>query len=135
MAVPLLPDVTQLAIDALLAQSPVTALVGTRIYPRIPDTPTWPLLRVSVVDEIERQWHTGLARVQVDCWGAGNTLTDEQQARTIARTLVSVHRDLRGAYASGRISNTGLGAVVPAPDPDNGRPRFVVDLLLHVHPA
>lgn len=134
MPTPLLPDTLDLARTALLAQPSLTALVGTRILPRIPASPVWPLLVLTVVDSGELEWHTGEARVQVDVWGAGGQDADWQAVYTIARTLVSVARDLRGAYGPGRIANSAPASTVPQPDQTTGRARLVVDLILHTAP-
>lgn len=134
MPVPLLPDVIDLAITALAAQSPVTALVSTRIYSRRPDNPTWPLLVVSTVDDDEgRDPALGLSRVQVDCWGGGNGAGYDQQARLLARTVRSVARDLKGTYGGGVVTGCAPGLIIPAPDSDTGRARFIVDLILESH--
>lgn len=59
--------------DRILALSAVTALVGTRVYRLMfPQSPTWPAIRVTLVDSHRRHTLTqanGLqrARVQVDC--------------------------------------------------------------------
>jgi hypothetical protein len=134
MPVSLLPDALALTREALLAQSSLTALVGTRIYDRIPGTPTWPLLVLTVIDEVELEWHTGQPRVQVDVWGAGSTATDAANALTIARTVRSVTRDLRGSWTAGDISNAAPSTIVPAPDQTTGRARYVIDLLLETNP-
>lgn len=134
MPVPVLPDALAVAREGLLAQSTLTALVGTRIYDRIPASPTWPLLVLSVVDDLELEWHTGVARVQVDVWGAGSSPTDAAQALSIARTVRSVARDLRQSWAAGDISNAAPGTILPAPDPETGRARYVIDLILETNP-
>lgn len=133
MPTTLLPDLVAVTIQALSAQPSLTALVSTRVYDRLPATPTWPLLVVNTVDEGETPF-AGIARVQVDVWGAGPTSTDEEATRTIARTLVSVSRDLRGNYAAGHISNSGHLNTVPLPDPTTGRARFAVDLDIEAYP-
>jgi hypothetical protein len=134
MPVSLLPDALAVTREALLAQSSLTALVGTRIYDRIPGNPVWPLLVLTVVDEVELEWHTGNARVQVDVWGAGNTSADAQQAQTVARTVRAVTRDLRGSWTAGDISNAAPAVTIPAPDETTGRARFVIDLLIETNP-
>jgi hypothetical protein len=132
MPLPLLPDVVDLAITGLAAQPSITALVSSRVYSRIPGTPTWPLLVVSTVDEGEAgDPGLGESRVQVDCWGAGNGPGYDQQARLLARTVRAVARDLVGSYVGkGSITGCAPGLIVPAPDGDTGRARFIVDLLL-----
>lgn len=134
MPVPVLPDSIALAREALLAQSSLTALVSTRIYDRIPASPTWPLLVLSVVDDLELEWHTGQARVQVDVWGRSGSPTDAAEALNIARVVRSVARDLRGSWAAGDVSNAAPGTIIPAPDPETGRARYVIDLLLETNP-
>lgn len=132
MPVPLIPDTVALVREALLAQPAVTALVGTRMYDRIPALPTWPLLVIDTVDEAETDWHTWEARVQVDAWGSGPSSNDEQQARLIARTIVASMRDLKGSWSSGDIVNVGMANMIPAPDDETGRARFVIDLMVQV---
>lgn len=134
MPLPILPDVVDLAITALAGQTPVTALVSTRLYSRLPDAPTWPLLVVSLVDHAESpEPALGTARVQVDSWGAGNGPGYDQAAFLLARTVVSVARDLRGTYAGGTIVGCSPGLIVAAPDPDTGRARSIVDLIIGSH--
>lgn len=135
MPTPLLPDTVAVVRDALLGQSSISALVGTRIYDRVPaGSPTWPLLVVDTVDEAETEWHTLQGRVQLDVWGVGPSSDDEQQARLLARTIIAAIRDMRGTWASGRIVNTGLLNMLPAPDDETGRARFVIDLFVEVMP-
>lgn len=135
MSTPLLPDTIAVAREALLAQTAITSsAVGTRVHGRVPTSPVYPLLALFTVDDAELQFHTGIARVQIDVWGAGSQENDEEIARTVARTIVSVVRDLRGVYSSGRISNSGYLSTVPAPDPDTGRVRFVVDIEIEINP-
>ena len=133
MPVPVLPDVLGVMCQALLGQSAVTALVGTRITDRIPDSPIWPLIVVSVVSEQEKEWHTGSARVQCDVWGRGPTSVDKLEVRAIFAALVSVSRDLRGAWSSGRISNSAITNGVMLPDPNTGRQRIAVDFHIESH--
>lgn len=134
MPLPLLPDVKALGREALLAQSAITALVSTRIYGRIPDSPTWPLLEVRIVDDDEAgDPALGAARLQVNCWGAGPSPTDEAAALVIARTVRAVARDLYGTYTSGTVAYAAPGQIIPATDPQTGRVRFVVDLIITSH--
>lgn len=134
MPLPLLPDLIALSREAILAQSAMTALVSTRVYGRIPGTPTWPLITLAVVDDGEaRDPALGDARVQADCWGAGPSTTDEEVARLIARTLRSVARNLRGTYTTGVITGCAPGQVISAPDAQTGRARMICDLLIVSH--
>jgi hypothetical protein len=131
MPTPVLPDPTVAARTALLAQSTLTALVGTRIYYAIPSAPTWPLLVLSLVDDDELRPETLSARVQVDVWGNGNTTQDVLDCKAIAAVIRSVARDLKGSWPA-NISNSVAGLVIPNPDTTSGRARFIVDLQLEL---
>lgn len=135
MPTPLLPDPVVAARTALLAQPTLTALVADRIYWAIPSDPppTYPLLVVSSVNDDEDGRPDGLvATVQVDVWGVGKSVVDVNDCRTVARTLRSVARDLKGTWGTASIYNAVAGQIIPNPDPAAGRARFVVDLELHL---
>jgi len=133
MPTPVLPDPVIAARTALLAQAPVTAVVVQRIYYAIPDTPVYPLLVLSLVDDGELRPETLSARVQVDVWGVGSTTQQVIDCKAIAAVLRSVARDLRGTWAGCTISNAVVDQVIPAADAKTGRARFVVDLLLELN--
>lgn len=134
MPTPLLPDPTVVARTALLAQSAVTALVSTRVHFAIPQTPTWPLLVVSLVDDDELRPETLAVRVQVDVWGSGPTTQDVLDSKAIAATIRSIARDLNGDYApTGKIRDCVAGQVIPNPDTANGRARHIVDLTFQLN--
>jgi hypothetical protein len=139
MSPPILPDVSALGVEALLARQAVTALVADRIYVRMPEYQQWPLLLVTTVvdDEQDAEGSVGLARLQIGCWGQGILPRHEDEANLIARTVRSAARDLRGVYTAGTIEGASPVApgVVPAPDPQTGRARCLVDLLLIVTPV
>ena len=102
MPLPLYPDTVSVVREALLAQPSITALVGTRIYARIPTAPVWPLIVVGTVDDTEAPDPIlGESRIQLDVWGAGGTDSNTQQARLIARNLrdVSSERAVDGGLA------------------------------------
>lgn len=134
MSTPVLPDAVVVARTALLAQTTLTALVAQRIHWAIPSDPppTYPLLVVSSVDDDEERPEALIARVQVDVWGAGKTVVDVNDCKTIARTIRAVARDLVGAWTGGTITLAVAGQIIPNPDTDSGRARFIVDLELHI---
>ena len=134
MPLPLLPDVLDLAITALAMQTAVTA-ISPRIVSRTTSTSVYPLYEVFVVDTGEAGDPVlGESRVQVNCWGGGNGPNYDQQALLMARTVRSVARDLKGIYAGGTITGCAPGLIVPAPDSDTGRARFIIDLIIESHP-
>jgi hypothetical protein len=132
MPLPVLADPVVAVRTALVAQSPVTTLVAQRIYYAIPETPVYPLLVLSLVDEDEVRPDTLGARVQVDVWGQGGTPQQVIDAKAIAAAIRSVARDLKGSWSGATISNCVAGQVVPSPDTTTGRTRFVVDLQVEL---
>lgn len=135
MPTPLLPDVLALARAALLAQPSVTDLVGRRVHERVPTDPTYPLLRLAVVDDYEQRPGAGVARIQVDAWSAGPTPSDHAAARQAAATVVAATRDLVGVYGPlGAITVAAPGGTTDQPDPDTGRQRCFVALHLEYEP-
>jgi hypothetical protein len=136
MPLSLLPDDVELTRQAALAQTALTAYVGTRMYDRVPATPTWPLIVFISVDDNEAGEPTrGSSRVQADVWGRSGSPTDTAEAKTIARTLRAVARDFKGTYGGvGTVSSASAAFIVPQPDPTTGRARFVVDILLETSP-
>lgn len=138
MSTPVLPDPLLAARTALLAQTAVTtSSVGTRIHFAIPETTTYPIWVLSLVDDDELRPETLTARVQVDVWGDGNTPDDLVATKASASVLRSVARDLRGAWSgswgTASISNSVAGQIIPNPDTTGGRARYIVDLLLELN--
>lgn len=140
MPTPVLPRPIKIARTALLAQSTLTAAVDTWIKFAIPSP--WPtnagadrrIIVLELVDSNEDGPYSLQARVQVNCWGAGNSTLDVENCEAVAALVTSVARDLTGTWAEGRIANAVPGSVIPAPDPVTGRARFIVDLLLTIYP-
>lgn len=84
----------------LLANDPgVSALVGNRIYPRLPATPTLPAIRYTTINGGGYEYtHDGVSgrsvHVQLDTWantyGEANELGDATKAAINARTWLGV---------------------------------------------
>jgi hypothetical protein len=135
MPLPLEPDADALTIDALKSEPAITSLVATRIYDRIPDSPTWPLLTVTTVSDLERADPIGWEVIeQVDVFGESGTRQDTYDARTIARIIRAHARDMAGTYTSGTVSVCNADQIRDlGPDPDTGRAHFAVDLTLTIY--
>jgi hypothetical protein len=138
MTIPVLPNPKILARTALLAQTPLTALISQRIYYAIPAPvggvePTYPLIVLSIVDSDELRPETLTARVQADIWGKGNSTQDGLDSEAIAAVLRSVARNLVGTWTGGTIGNAVAGQAVPQPDSTTGRVRTIVDIQLEVN--
>lgn len=132
MALPLAPNAATVASEALVAQPTLAALVADRVYTGWPEYQLWPMVTLDVVDQLELDAVRHSARVQVNCWGQGLTPADEIEAALIARTVVSVCRDMRGTWPSGHIVNSAPLNFIAAPD--NGWWRYTVDVLLELYP-
>jgi len=131
---PILPDPVVVAREALLAQTAVTSSpVGTRVHFAIPETTTYPIWVLSLVDDDELRPETLDVRLQVDVWGDGNTPDDQVATKASAALLRSVARDLNGDWASGKIRGCVAGQIIPNPDTTSGRARFIVDLLFQLN--
>lgn len=139
MATPLLPKPRTVARAALLAQTAITTIVGTRVLLAVPDP--WPtdangdlqVIVLDLVDDDELRPETLDVRVQVNCWGAGSSTIDSDSCEDTASTVRSIARDLNGDWAEGKIRNCVAGLIIPAPDPKTGRARHVVDLTFELN--
>lgn len=129
-----LPDPVVVAREALLAQAAVTtSAVSSRVHFAIPETTTYPIWVLSLVDDDELRPETLDVRLQVDVWGDGNTSDDQVDTKASAALLRSVARDLNGDWSSGKIRACVAGQIIPNPDTTSGRARFIVDLLFQLN--
>lgn len=135
MPLPLEPDADALTIAALNSEAAVTTLVGNRIYDRIPASPTWPLITVLTVSDLEAADPIGWEVIeQVDVFGKSGSRQDTYDARTIARTIRAYARDLAGTYSSGTVAACSGDQIRDlGPDPDSGRAHFAIDLTLTIY--
>lgn len=124
-------DVRQAVYYRLANTSGVTALVSTRIYPKVmPQQPTMPALVYSVVDNDREQVHRGQtggakARVQVTCWGATES--------SVAAVKEQVRLALIGA--SGSIASVTIDGIVcegevEGYEPDTTRHWIALDFFV-----
>ena len=131
-----LPDIEGALRTWLRAQSPITALVGQRVFFGVPKGATevtFPLITVQLVDARDDDSEAPLtqALVQFDVWGSIDESGNGKKAETtvVVNTLRSVLRTVRGRTAlTASVAAFGIDAVGIgwSPDPDNDRPRYVV---------
>lgn len=131
-----LPDIEGALRTWLRAQSPITALVGQRVFFGVPKGATevtFPLITVQLVDASDDASEAPLtqALVQFDVWGSIDESGNGKKAETtvVVNTLRSVLRTVRGRTAlTASVAAFGIDAVGIgwSPDPDNDRPRYVV---------
>ena len=123
MPVSLLPDPETLMVAALKAQPSVTAIVAARIGTRIPDVPTFPLIRVTHIAGGPDTLASEFVVIQIECWA-----DDDATASLLARTIVACHTDMRNVSAAGWLALTDPVSLIPMPDPVSERFRYIIDL-------
>ncbi len=130
MAVDLLPDPEKVTGDYLRAHTDVAALVGDRVATKIPDTPTWPLLRLTRIGGTSAARNTlEVARMQFEGWA-----DDEPTARLVTATVRAALEQAPGyVHADGYITAVGfeLGPI-PIPDPETSRPRYLLQAVVYL---
>lgn len=107
--------VEEAVVARLLALSAVTALVSTRVYlDRLPQSPTYPCVRVQLIDEQQDPHMRGamamrVARVQVDTFAQERSGVNPY---ALAQTVASaVHGDDAGSGLSGWTGEIGSPAI------------------------
>lgn len=133
MPLPIIPSARVVLRQALLAQAALTSTaIGTDVFFAVPGNPSWPILVLHVIDEIELRPETNACRVQVNVWGSGDAPDDAVEAEGLAAVLQSLSRDCDGVWAAGKINNCRAPNRLPSPDP-SGRVRVIVDFELEVN--
>lgn len=141
MAARLLPDAEELVIAYLLASDDIAALVGERVFPELPqDQDEWPILlveRVGGLPAAER--HLDAPEIELQAWA-----DTKAEARTLAATAQAVLQELVGIQPPPAPSGPPAIGVVSGiehvnglqwvPDPETGRPRYVFEIRVFVHP-
>lgn len=136
MPLPLEPDADALTIEAFTAHAAISTPVGGRIGDRIPDNPSWPLITVATVSDLEAADPIGWTVVeQADVFGLSGSRLHTYEARTIARTIRANSRQLVGSYSSGTIGACSADVIRDlGPAPDTGRAHCAVELTLIIYP-
>lgn len=122
---------TQTLIDFITSHPVLEPLVGDRVSSFKLDTPLTRIQLTMVPGQIDQPGFETY-EYQVDCWGPTDAADDIDQAEALARTVCAAIYDLRGT--------SGVTVAEPTvrpfslPDPDTGRPRFVVQLSFTISP-
>jgi len=124
-----LPPDPQAALITFLGTHPdVSAISGMRVSSTRLDTPQPRIQITALPGENTQPWEEA-AEFQLDCWGGTET-----QALTLARTVCAAIYDLT-------LQNATVTAAYPtlrpfaSPDPDTGRPRYIVQIQMVQSPA
>lgn len=133
----LLPDTEQLLSQFLRGQDEVAELVEDRVYTVLPNSKTFPLVRVhrfSGAPVRERPLWLDRAFFQIDCWGGANRLAWQvaETCRAVcAERLVGTHDE--GVITScsfGELSNQGLDDSFTPP-----KHRYLFTMSVTAHPT
>lgn len=123
----------------LLQQAAVTAITGTRVRTTLqgPD----PAIRVAAAGgDVGTNPGQSLPRLQVECWGAGQASTgpavDDGTAGFLARTVLASLPVQGVTVPAGHITSAWVeGLPFESPDPQTGRPRWIVTVRLDLFPT
>jgi len=134
MTVHVLPDIERLVIDWALNTESITDLVDDRIYSAVPNSPTFPLIRVvrwGGVPPQQLHW-LDQASMQIDVWG-----DRKAAASNVARTFAAyIAQALVGSHELGVVTAVNCGG--PRWEPDAtytpAKPRYVVEASIWFHP-
>ncbi len=135
MTVTLLPDIERLVTDFLRAQAEITTIVGNRVYTEIPDTPTFPLVRVRRLGGfpvLNRPLYVDAPLVQIEGYAA-----TKGAARLLTETCRAVLAErVEGTHTTGVVAGVSFGSLIWLPDEDftPPKPRYVSDATLTVRP-
>lgn len=127
-----LGDAEKVAVEYLRAHAGVGALVSTRVYTRIPETPEFPLVRLFRIGGIPRvEGWLDEASLQVDSWAE-----DKYAAAEVARTVQDALWQMSGVRSGSVVADvrTTLG-MRWSPDPETGRPRYLFGVAVRLHPV
>lgn len=137
MAMPLqvIPEGRRVLREALLAQPLLTATaLETRIHETIDKDQEWPMARLSKIDQTPlRPNEADMARVQIDLYGKGPTVSNVREVEDIAAVLVSVLQDCDGDWPSGKLRAVTHTITIPSTG-ESGRARIIVDVEMQVSP-
>lgn len=129
-------DVERLMSAWLREQSEVTASCAQRVYTELPHTKTFPLVRLTLIDEQDvlgnaPMWLSS-SLIQIDAYG-GPKVTARQIADAI-RTLLAT--TFRGGHDLGVITGTTFGSLRYDPDETftPAQPRYRFDVNVYAHP-
>lgn len=133
-----LVDVEALVSQYLRAQSEVTAYVGQRVYTALPETKTFPLVRltrIGGVPPMSRPLHMDTARLQIDVFG-GSKATALDTIDAVREELAKIV-DEAAVQPLGVVCGVRFGPLAYLPDEafEPAKPRYTLDVTVTVRPA
>lgn len=136
MAIRLAVDIEKLVIDYLLDVDEVTDIVDDRIGSKR-DAP-YPRLVIGRVGGNRRStagW-VDRARIQVEAWTDVPPEGSKPAANLLARTAEAALLDIVNHFHEAGVVTNAQSVLGPVwqPDPKTARPRYIVDVIVGVHP-
>ena len=133
-----LVDVEALVSQYLRSQSEVTAYVAQRVYTALPETKTFPLVRLTRIGgapKMSRPMHVDSAHLQIDVFG-GSKATALDTMDAIREELAKVV-DEDPVQALGGVCGVRFGPLAYLPDAsfEPAKPRYTLDVTVTVRPA
>lgn len=127
-----MPFVEQLVIDYLLTVDDVTTVIGQNVGTKLPGDKALPYVLVQRVGGSEAvREHLDAPRVQVAAYAASQATAWQVAALVRGALLVAD----RAEHALGVVTGVvGVLGPIWLPDPPTNRPRYVLDVLVYVHP-
>jgi hypothetical protein len=127
-------DVERLMSGWLRTRDAVTDLVEQRVYTAIPKDPTFPLVRLTLIDErtvFPRPRYLTSSLIQIDCYGGPKV--DARAAADAVCDELTEH--FTGSHDAGVVSAVDCSTrYLPDTTYDPAKPRYVVDVTVHSHP-
>lgn len=125
-----IPDLDAVLVTFLTNHAALSPLHGGRVSTHVLDS-TLPRLRVTALGGTQPTPWEATSEFQIDAWGG-----TEAQAHTLASTVLAAIYDLRGAVTDGHVTSAvPTLRPVSQPDEDTGRPRYLVQVSITVHPT
>jgi hypothetical protein len=128
---PLAADPTTVLINFIKSHPVLEPLIGNRVSTYKLDTAQTRIQLTMVPAEVSEPGFETY-EYQVDCWGPTDAVDDIDQAQNLARSVCNAIYDLRGTDGV----TTAVPSVppFPLPDPNTGRPRFIVQVKFTISP-
>ncbi len=132
-------DLGQSVHARLTNYAPLTALVGTRVYPTLlPQGVTFPAVNYLTVSNVRSYSHQGRsylarARVQISCWA--ETVAGAKAVARQARAALEAFTGALGGAGGVEVGYLFVANEVDLHDPETGRYQVALDFVIgHLDP-
>jgi hypothetical protein len=138
MTLHLAADIERIAVDFLVDQTDVAAIIDERAYTELPETPRWPLIRLTRAGGA-RTYPAWIdhPRLQVEAFADTKAEAHDLAATASAALL----QQFPGVHDNAVVTSVDEdGGLIWLPDPSGGpgvpgRPRYLFTVSVTVHPV